>query len=153
MKRHPALIQLSKDHHQGLLLAQVLIMKDKAYPGYPFDLEGKAEYTIAFFKTELIKHFRIEEEILFPLVRSLNDILDNLINELISEHQKFFELIQLIKDNRSSFDNLYKIGTLLESHIRKEERQLFEMIQELADEKLMTDIKEKIENYEYLQNN
>lgn len=147
MRRHSALVQLSKDHHQGLLLAQVLMMKDKAYQGYPTDSKGKADYTLSFFNSELIKHFKIEEDILFPIVKNLSNELDMLIEELITEHQKFHEMLKKIKNDRRNYEFLFDFGKLLESHIRKEERQLFEMIQELADEKLLTAIQEKIENY------
>lgn len=147
MRRHPALVQLSKDHHHGLLLAQVLMMKDKAYPGYPTDCEGKADYTLSFFKIELIKHFKIEEKILFPLVKNLSYELDKLIEELLIEHQNFYEMIEKIENDRHNYDVLLEFGKFLESHIRKEERQLFQMIQELADEKILTSIRKKIENF------
>mgnify|MGYP000436372509 CR=1 FL=1 len=147
MKRHSALVRLSKDHHQGLLLAQVLLMNDKAYKGYPTDTKGKADYTIAFFNSELIQHFKIEEEILFQLVKNLDTELNRLIEEITSEHKKLYELIENIKINNESAELLKEFGKLLESHIRKEERILFEMIQELADDSLMRVIKEKIENY------
>jgi len=147
MKRHSSLIRLSKDHHQGLLLAQVLLMNDKAYKGYPTDTKGKADYTIAFFNSELIQHFKIEEEVLFQLVKNLDTELDRLIEEIINEHKKFYELIDNIKKNKRSSEILIEFGKFLESHIRKEERVLFEMIQKIADDSLMRVIKEKIENY------
>ncbi len=147
MKRHPALVELSIDHHQGLLLAQVLMMQGKSYPGYPIDTEGKSDYTLSFFKTELIRHFRKEEEIVFPNFRHKNKKLDDLIDEILDEHLKFYEMIRKIEDDKENYKLLLDFGKLLESHIRKEERQLFQMIQELADEKIMTSIKEKIESF------
>lgn len=147
MKRHSALIRLSKDHHQALLLAQVLMMIDKAYKGYPTDTRGKADYTISFFNIELIKHFKIEEEVLFQHVKNLDPELDELINEISAEHKNFYELIEIIRNNRESSEILMEFGKFLESHIRKEERVLFEMIQKIAPDSLLREIKEKIESF------
>jgi hemerythrin-like domain-containing protein len=137
MKRHKSLHPLSHDHHQGLILAQQLKKDAPRYKGMPSTLDEKKKYTIAFYKSELKKHFSDEEKILFPAAVNKSQGLDRLIQEIISEH-KIIEL--LIRDLEKSADLelvLDELGKLLENHIRKEERELFVEIEKiLSDEEL-----------------
>ena len=57
IKRHKALQPLSRDHHQGLILAQILKKGAPQYKGMPSTIEGKKEYAIAFSESELKQHF------------------------------------------------------------------------------------------------
>ena len=84
MKRHPALYPLSHDHHQGLILAQQLKKGAPHYKGMPSTPEGKKEYTIAFYKSDLIRHIQDEEKILFPSAKKRSEKIDRLIAEIIS---------------------------------------------------------------------
>jgi hemerythrin-like domain-containing protein len=135
MKRHTALYSLSHDHHQGLILAQQIKKGAPQYKGMPSTVEGKRDYTIQFYNSELKRHFANEEEILFPAVKNKNAELDRKIAEIISEHRKMETLIgNLEKTDR--FENvLDELGHLLEKHIRKEERELFVRIEEVLNEK------------------
>ncbi len=134
MKRHTALYSLSHDHHQGLILAQQIKKGAPQYKGMPSTIEGKRDYTIQFYNSELNRHFANEEEILFPAVKNKNAELDRKIAEIISEHRKMESLVQdLEKTDR--FENvLDELGHLLEKHIRKEERELFVRIEEVLNE-------------------
>ena len=134
MKRHTALYSLSHDHHQGLILAQQIKKGAPQYKGMPSTVEGKRDYTIQFYNSELNRHFANEEEILFPAVKNKNAELDRKIAEIISEHRKMETLIRdLEKTDR--FENvLDELGYLLEKHIRKEERELFVRIEEVLNE-------------------
>ena len=131
MKRHPALYTLSHDHHQGLILAQQLKKGAPQYKGMPSTLEGKKEYTLSFYKTELVKHFQDEEEILFPAVKNKNVEVDKLIAEIISEHRKMESLVSELEKTKHLEDVLDEFGQLLEKHIRKEERELFVEIEKV----------------------
>ncbi|HEY7750902.1 MAG TPA: hemerythrin domain-containing protein [Ignavibacteriaceae bacterium] len=142
MKRNPALYTLSHDHHQGLILAQQLKKGAPQYKGMPSTLEDKKEYTLSFYKTELVKHFQDEEEILFPAVKNRNDELDKRITEIISEHRKMESLIKDMEKTDQLENVLDELGHLLERHIRKEERELFMEIETVltADElKIISD--------------
>lgn len=144
MKRHPALYTLSHDHHQGLILAQQLKKGAPQYKGMPSTLEDKKEYTLSFYKTELVKHFQDEENILFPAVENKNVEVDKLIAEIISEHRKIEALVSELEKTNNLEAVLDELGKLLEKHIRKEERELFVEIEKvLPDEELIT-ISEKI---------
>ena len=144
MKRNPALYTLSHDHHQGLILAQQLKKGAPQYKGMPSTLEDKKEYTLSFYKTELVKHFRDEEEILFPAVKNKNDELDRKIAEIISEHRKMESLIKNLEEIDQLQNLLDELGWLLEKHIRKEERDVFMEIENVLTEEELQVISEEI---------
>ena len=139
LKRHKALHILSHDHHQGLILAQLIKKDSPHYKKLPHTIIGKKDYTIRFYKDELIKHFEDEEKILFPFVKGKNDKVDNLLEEIVTEHKKIRQLINRLESGEDVEITMDELGHLLESHIRKEERILFGKIQEiLSEEELVT---------------
>jgi iron-sulfur cluster repair protein YtfE (RIC family) len=144
MKRNPALYTLSHDHHQGLILAQQLKKGAPQYKGMPSTLEDKKEYTISFYKTELVKHFQDEEEILFPSVKNKNDELDRKIAEIISEHRMMESLIKDLEETDQLQNVLDELGWLLEKHIRKEERDVFMEIENVLTEEELQVISQEI---------
>ena len=145
MKRHKALILLSHDHHKGLLLAQLLKKNAPPYKGLPKDPSGKMNYAIEAFKSELTIHFSDEEEILFPLLRNKTSELDKLIDELLDEHKKIEDGISLLAQSDDLINDLDKIGVILEKHIRKEERILFQKAQSILSDYELSGIESGIE--------
>jgi hemerythrin-like domain-containing protein len=144
MKRHPALYPLSHDHHQGLILAQQLKKGAPQYKGMPATPEDKKEYAISFYKTELIRHFEIEEKILFPASAGKNEKIDKLIAETISEHKQIEHLVNELNKSDNIEKVMDELGQLLERHIRKEERELFVMIEEALNEKELETLSTKL---------
>jgi len=144
MKRHTALYTLSHDHHQGLLLAQQLKKGAPQYKGMPSTLEGKRDYALSFYKSDLVKHFQDEEEILFPVVKSKNAELEKLITEIISEHRKMESLVKDLEKTDQLENVLSELGHLLEKHIRKEERELFMKIEKVLSDDELKIISEKV---------
>jgi len=144
MKRHKALRSLSQEHHRGLMLAQLIKTGSPKYKGLPCGLEAKKIYTIKFYDENLIPHFRKEEQVLFPLSRAKSMDLENIVRELINQHKKISLLIDMLKRTIEPNKVLDELGRLLQNHIRKEERELFEIIQKVfsKDElsKLETDL-------------
>jgi len=65
MKRHPALIPLSRDHHDGLV--QALRLRRAAADGEAWARLAAARAFVEFFRNEERVHLRDEEEELFPL--------------------------------------------------------------------------------------
>ena len=53
MKRHEALAPLSRDHHEALILSQLLKKDSPAYKGLPVTVEGKVNYAVGFFEKNL----------------------------------------------------------------------------------------------------
>jgi iron-sulfur cluster repair protein YtfE (RIC family) len=145
MKRHKALILLSHDHHKGLLLAQLLKKNAPPYKGLPTDHAGKMTYAIEAFKSDLTIHFNDEEEILFPLLRNKSAEIDELINELLDEHKKIKDGILSLQHSNDIVQDLDKIGVMLEQHIRKEERILFQKAQSVLSEAELTGVESGIE--------
>ena len=129
MKRHKSLYPLSHDHHHGLIIAQLIKKNAPKYKNLPDTIDGKVEHTIYFYNNELVKHFRNEEEILFPPAKGKDESLDKLIKEIILEHKKIKSLVESLKTTNNYEEMLDELGNLLESHIRKEERKLFPKIE------------------------
>lgn len=127
MKRHAALVPLSRQHHDTLILSQVIKKGAPDYRGMPTTIEGKKEAVVNHFHSHLINHFKIEEE-LFAKLKNRFPGIDELIAQLIQEHRRIESLIGEISNHASPEEKLNELGLLLESHIRKEERQLFELI-------------------------
>ncbi|MEJ7693103.1 hemerythrin domain-containing protein [Daejeonella sp.] len=129
MKRHAALVPLSRDHHGGLILARLLQKDAPPYKGLPADLPGKADYAVKFYNEELIEHFHSEEKIV-PLVKNINPRLDELLGSVLEEHKILHSLFRDLTDHADLASKLDLLGKTLEDHIRKEERQLFPLIQD-----------------------
>lgn len=141
MPRNPALIPLSHDHHNGLLVA--LRMK-KGGPAshrdnWPADIHKQRDALMQYTREELLPHFALEEEILFPSLSNAAS-LEVLISEIINEHAAMRSLLEMIgsAQNTDLPKQMKDFGILLEAHIRKEERQLFPMIEELVNSGMLT---------------
>lgn len=134
MKRHPSLIPLSRFHRSVLFLALVCKKNAPTVKGYPEDDTGKRDYAISFYKTQLRQHMDLEEEKLFPVAAEINSELKALTQELLSEHKALDQLFTELNTTEDLPDTLDRLGILLEKHIRKEERQFFQLIQESLDE-------------------
>ena len=145
MKRHPALIPLSHDHHHGLLLAQLLKRNAPEYHGLPKDLIGKMNFAKEMFYKELEHHFKDEEDFVFPYLKGKDVELDNLISEILSEHIILKEKILSLNDNPKLIDQLDEIGKILNEHIRKEERVLFEKAQTILNDEELKMIENKFD--------
>ena len=139
IKRDKALHILSHDHHHGLILAQLIKKGSPQYKNLPNTTEGKKDYSIKFYYDELVKHFEDEENILFPVVNGKDEETNNLIKEIITEHKKIKQLVNQLESDEDVEHTLDELGNILESHIRKEERDLFMKIQEiLTEDELIT---------------
>lgn len=150
IQRHEALASLSRQHHEGLILAQLIKKGAPDYKGLPTDTEGKRKHVVKKFEKELAPHFYIEEEILFDFVKqqkSLPEEIQSMIHEIMEEHKKIGQLVEEIETTDNPIAPMDDLGHLLESHIRKEERQLFQMIQEFLGEPNMQELKAKIEDF------
>lgn len=138
MLRNASLIPLSRQHHNGLVLA-VIIERSLRTGVSEHKVEELTRKVMQLAEVELLGHFKLEEEVLFPRVRGVFDS-EEIIDKLISQHRQMEKLLlrlpQVTKEDRISL--LAEFGRLLSSHIRMEERQVFEEIQNrLSDDDLM----------------
>ena len=144
MRRHDSLKFLSQDHHHGLMLAQLIRKGAPEYRTLPNTPEEKKEYTIQFYRDHLSKHFSEEENILFPFIKGKNNSIDEMIYDLIKEHNLINDIIITLDDNPDFEIKLDRLGGLLNSHIRKEERELFPKIQQEFNEKDLLILQRKL---------
>jgi hemerythrin-like domain-containing protein len=143
MKRHEALIPLSREHHDGLILARLLQKDAPAYKGLPTDDEGKPAYAIEVFNKILKQHFATEEVIL-AAIKNTHPEIDRLFEEITIEHKQLTTAFRNLHQSSNLHDALDMLGINLEQHIRKEERVLFPLIQEHCDEASMQKFKEHL---------
>jgi hemerythrin-like domain-containing protein len=149
MKRHQSFISLSREHHDGLLLATRLQQGRKALLRlWSHDLHWQAEFTVKFYDDNLANHFRMEEEIIFPAAEQF--IPDNeLRKRLLREHQEMREMVEFLRhpDEKKLECTLTRFGELLESHIRCEEREYFPLCETSVPEHILNDLGTKMERY------
>ncbi len=127
MLRDKNLIPLSHQHQHALALC-VRIERALPIPGPDLDA-WQAEIT-QLSHNEIGIHFAAEEKVLFPAARKLPG-LDSLIEELLYDHATLRKSFASAEARQMSAADLSALARLLSSHIRKEERQLFERVQEL----------------------
>jgi quercetin dioxygenase-like cupin family protein len=132
MKRHPALIPLSHDHHRALVEARRLRRAADAP-----ESGAVATAFLRFFADETVPHFRQEEELLFPGVLDFEEARELLVQALL-EHQRLHALTarlqQLVDTGGEVDETMRELGDVLEAHVRLEERQLFPLIERLVED-------------------
>jgi hemerythrin-like domain-containing protein len=127
MLRDRALVPLSRQHQHALALC---VRIDRAPPMAETDLEfWQAEIT-AHFRQEIRIHFAAEELVLFPAARKFNE-LASLVEELSSEHTLLRKDFAQAEARSLSMEGVLAFAQRLSAHIRKEDRQLFERMQDL----------------------
>ena len=129
MKRHPALVGLSHDHHHELVQARRLRLAAEA--GAEERLAAAQEYVELFF-AETLRHFRDEEEILFPAYAQRAGETP-LLRRILEEHMQLHGLVRALRAEAAggavSPDSLRTLGGLLHRHVRAEERELFPAVE------------------------
>ncbi len=135
---------LSREHHSALILAQLLKKGAPAYKGLPVAINARADYALLFYRNELMDHFHKEEEVIIKKIKGIDDRLDKMAGEIISEHKELGILFTSISTGNDLVTHLDKLGCALERHIRKEEREFFPMVQELCSEKLLLEIEQAL---------
>src|SRR5881394_4085528 len=129
MKRHPALIPLSRDHHDGLV--QALRLRRAAADGDASARLAAAREFVEFFRNEERVHLRDEEEELFPLLlRHAGSQPAPLHHVQLEGFARKLEIA--VAAGIVERETLDAAGELLDAHIRLEERQIFPLIEELV---------------------
>jgi hemerythrin-like domain-containing protein len=135
MLRDKSLIPLSHQHQHALALC---VRIDRAQPIPKVDLQAWQAEIEQHFEQEIKVHFSAEERSLFPAARRF-PALSPLVEELIADHEALRESFSQAKARALSAVSLPAFAQQLSAHIRKEERQLFERVQELmSPEELAT---------------
>lgn len=115
MRRHPALQDLSRDHHHVLLHARRLRGDDARV-----DAATARQRFLSYYDAILVHHLREEEEALRP------HLTTNQADRLVSEHN---QIRKLAADLATSSAGASELGELLRAHVRWEEDELFQDLQ------------------------
>ena len=135
IKRNPALVEFSKDHHFGLLL--VWKIRQGQRTGIP--PVRIANYVSVFYEEDLAQHFADEEKYLFSKLPAENPQR----RRAEKEHAEVRALISSIREDPFGHHWLKEFANLLEAHIRFEERELFNQLQaSMSQEELLQLLKE-----------
>jgi hemerythrin-like domain-containing protein len=125
IKRSEHLVELSRDHHDGLLLCW------KIRTGFVNGTEpGRIKtYVLFFFDHALRAHFLEEEEILFGLMPDDEPMKA----EAFAQHAQLYGMVESLRKGLMAPENLLpEFADCLSAHIRFEERQLFPWIESHA---------------------
>jgi hemerythrin-like domain-containing protein len=124
MKRHQALEQLSRDHHQALVVGLRLKRAAEATA-----TEARDRF-IEYWNAEGREHFREEEEVLLPACAGFIDIDHPIIAGVLADHGRIAHLASEVAQGEDPpVRLLHELGIQLERHVRREERDLFPMIE------------------------
>jgi len=127
MLRDKSLIPLSRQHQHALALC---VRIERAMPIDDTKVgDWQAEITQQF-EAEIKVHFAAEEQILFPAAGAFGE-LNPLVEELLADHEWLRACFAKAEARRSSQEELLVFARRLSEHVRKEERQLLERLQEL----------------------
>src|SRR5262245_58299197 len=122
LKRHAALVPLSRDHHGALVQARAL----RLAAGQP----APAREFLDFYERELRGHIGDEERALLPLGRRADPAA---AERVLAEHRELEGLVARIRAALEAGAGLAEpmadAGQLLDDHVRFEERHFFETLQ------------------------
>jgi hemerythrin-like domain-containing protein len=141
MLRDKSLIPLSHQHQRALALC---VRIDRAQPIPAADLDAWQSEIEQYFEQEVKPHFSAEEQVLFPAARRLPKLIP-LVEELIADHAALRESFSQAKARTMSGETLPAFAQHLSTHIRKEERQLFEQLQQLMRPEELTELGVRLE--------
>jgi iron-sulfur cluster repair protein YtfE (RIC family) len=131
MLRDKNLIPLSHQHQRALALC---VRIDRAQPIAVTDLESWQAEIEQQFEPEIKIHFSAEERLLFPCARQFAELVP-LVEELIADHTSLCECFSKAERRGMCAEQLLSFSQQLSAHIRREERLLFERLQQLMNAK------------------
>lgn len=141
LHRNTSLILLSREHHYALQLC----WKIKRGIQLHIDANRINVYTQWFYQNYLMTHFLEEEQYLFPLLSNYNE----LILQALQEHETIKDIIS---NNNLNYEALLNFATLLNNHVRFEERILFNKIQDNVSPYKLEKLKDKLKEVIYIEN-
>jgi len=139
MKRDKNLINLSSEHHDGLVIALRINKALTKIEKYPIIIDY-----IKHLWSSLKNHFDQEEENF--LAYGNIDQNSVLIKRMLDEHNQFEQLVNKIYDSKTIKEDLNEFAKLLNNHIRFEERELFPYIEKSLTEEELKQIGINLEN-------
>ncbi len=125
-KRERTLQFLQQEQERGLQFCW------KIRRGFKKEIEPEriSKYSHWFFQNNLLPHFGVEEDFIFPLLKDK----DSIIKRALIDHRR---LTRLFKDTADVKKSLSLIEEELENYFRFEKQKLFREIHETVSEKEM----------------
>jgi hemerythrin-like domain-containing protein len=139
MQRDANLVPLSRQHFRALVLC-MRIHRQRAERGV---LQREM---LELYAQDIRFHFLAEEKFLFPAARRLPEAAP-LVRELRAEHTRLRRAFAAARRRTLKSAELARFADLLEGHVRKEERQLFEECQRRMSEKELGEIGKRMQKY------
>jgi hemerythrin-like domain-containing protein len=126
MLRDKNLVALSRQHHHALALC---VRIERSVQAAEVDLPAWQAEIQQSFEQEIAVHFAAEEKELFPVAARFPE-LRGLVEELLAEHGALRDFFASAASRTLDAAGLERFAKALSTHIRKEERQLFEGLQQ-----------------------
>jgi hemerythrin-like domain-containing protein len=111
-------------------------LKEDASAGNVARLSRKA---IDHYDLELTNHFEMEEQLVFPAIAA-----HPLVPDLLAQHRRLEAMIAALRTETSS-QQLLEFVALLRSHIRLEENELFQYVQQALPREMLDSIGKEID--------
>ena len=127
MKRHPDLLQLSREHYGALKLARDA--RRAAASGDASAVAALAQRVVQVFPVELDPHFRVEELGLLVILAQAGH--HALVERTLADHAELRRLANALANPDTK--TLGRFAELLGAHVRFEEREVFEAAQAELD--------------------
>ncbi|HQO28319.1 MAG TPA: hemerythrin domain-containing protein [Accumulibacter sp.] len=123
MKRHPTLLQLSREHYGVLKLARDA--RRAAESDAVSAITALAQRVVNLFATELEPHFHVEELGILALLAQSGE--HALVARTLAEHAELRRLAKALASPDAQ--TLLRFADLLTAHVRFEEREVFQAAQ------------------------
>lgn len=131
IKRNENMVPLSKDHHFGLLFCWKIRQGLKAKT----DLERIRKYILYFWEFHLEQHFMEEETLLF------NQVKNKLCEDGFNQHTVIRNIITTLTAITNEDEEVYaSLASLVDEHIRFEERILFPFLESVLPVEKLSEI-------------
>ncbi len=134
MLRDRALVPLSQQHHNALALC-VLTDRSLEKDASPETVARFAARAVGRYDLEISNHFAIEEEIVFPAIEQELGA-QPIVADLAAEHRQLEKIVDHLRVAPDT-ETLREFSALLRKHIRREENELFEAIQQRIPRKVL----------------
>lgn len=144
MKRHAALIGLSREHHRALVLARKLCRLESEDATSAQTTQQIADEVLNMWQTEIRAHFQEEEEVLLPMIaRHIRPSNQPCVKQMLDDHAWLRVAVWDIEahlSDRTLVELLRRFGERLRAHVRLEEQEVFEFIQTICSEEDLTEM-------------
>lgn len=127
MFRDPSLHPLSRQHQHALTLC---VRIERGLRSTAEEIAAWQRELVSLFDQEIRFHFDAEERVLFPAAERFPE-LQPLVSDLRNEHVQLRHAVDCAAAGNLDSAGLREFASLLSSHIRREERELFESMQKL----------------------